>query len=107
MSGLGTGIYFCFTYEVSNVHKGAFGEVYKVEKISTKVIYALKKISKQKLKSHSLTNQTKMEIKIMYRLAHPNILKIINHFEDDDAVYLVLEYAEGVNNPLKIELKFF
>ena len=31
----------------------------------------------------------------MYALNHPNIIHIFNHFEDDEYVYLVLEYAAG------------
>ena len=31
----------------------------------------------------------------MYKMYHKNIIKIINHFEDQDNIYLVLEYASG------------
>ena len=33
----------------------------------------------------------------MYSLNHPNILKLFNHFEDDQHVYLILEFAPGVS----------
>jgi len=39
--------------------------------------------------------QMKREIKIMYHLYHPNIIKIYNHFEEEDFVYLVLENADN------------
>ena len=41
------------------------------------------------------------EVKIMYSLNHPYILKLYNHFEDDVNIYLVLEFASGVYNLIK------
>lgn len=34
------------------------------------------------------------EVKIMYSLNHPGIIKLYNHFEDEFSIYFVLEYAE-------------
>jgi len=31
----------------------------------------------------------------MYSLDHPNIVKLVNHFEDTKNFYLILELAEG------------
>jgi serine/threonine protein kinase len=36
------------------------------------------------------------EVRIMYSLNHPYILKLYNHFEDDVNISLVLEFAPGV-----------
>ena len=36
---------------------------------------------------------------IMYKLNHDRILKLYDHFEDEEYIYLVLEYAE--NSDLK------
>lgn len=44
-----------------------------------------------------MISHIKMEIKIMYSINHPNIIKLYNHFEDDSYVYLVIEYAPGVS----------
>lgn len=30
---------------------------------------------------------------IQYKLDHPNILKLYNHFEDESNIYLVLQYC--------------
>ena len=32
----------------------------------------------------------------MYSLNHPNIVKLLNHFEDDSHVYLIQEFLTGV-----------
>ena len=31
-----------------------------------------------------------MEVKVMYQLNHPNIVKLYNHFEDELAIYFIL-----------------
>ena len=43
-----------------------------------------------------MVEQMVNEVKIMYSLNHPYILKLYNHFEDDLKIYLVLEIAPGV-----------
>jgi Protein kinase domain. len=50
-----------------------------------------------------MISQIKTEIKIMYGLYHPNIIKLYNHFEENDYIYLIIEYAEGVINLTKID----
>ena len=42
-----------------------------------------------------MTKQIRNEVKIMYKMYHKNIIKMINHFEDNQNVYLILEYASG------------
>ena len=42
-----------------------------------------------------MEKQINREVKIMYHLNHPNIIKIFNHFENDLNLYLILEYAQG------------
>lgn len=31
----------------------------------------------------------------MYNIDHPNIIKLYNHFEEEEYIYLLLEYAPG------------
>ncbi len=59
-------------------------------------IYAIKAMNKNKLKKSEMVTQIKTEIKIMYALNHENIIKLYNHFEDDNYVYLIIEFATGV-----------
>ena len=44
--------------------------------------------------SAKLIEQAKTEVKIMYSLNNPHIIKLYNHFEDEISIYLVLEFAE-------------
>ena len=74
---------------------GAFGKVFKVAHKKTKLIYAIKQISKKQIKAQKMVPQIKNEIKIMYSVHHENIIKLYNHFEEDDYIYLIIEYAPG------------
>jgi len=49
-----------------------------------------------------MLEQVGNEVKIMYLLNHPYILKLYNHFEDDINISLVLEFAEGVHTHIFI-----
>ncbi|KAL4454926.1 hypothetical protein ABPG74_006308 [Tetrahymena malaccensis] len=75
--------------------KGAFGKVIRVLHRKSQLIYAIKEINKKNLKLNNMVEQVTNEVKIMYSLNHPYILKLYNHFEDDTNIYLVLEYAQG------------
>jgi serine/threonine protein kinase len=73
---------------------GAFGSVYKVTHKVSKRVFALKVIEKTKIKKNKMENQIQNEVKIMYSLDNENIVRLFNHFEDDESIYLVLEFAE-------------
>jgi 5'-AMP-activated protein kinase catalytic alpha subunit len=80
---------------LAGLGSGAFGRVLKVRHVLSKTIYAIKQISKKQVKSQNMVNQIKNEIKIMYNLNHPNIIKLYNHFEEEEYIYLIIECAEG------------
>ena len=77
------------------IGEGAFGEVYKVRHKVCRELYAIKVVNKKKVVDANLLPQLRREIRIMYSLNHPHIVKLHNHFEDDNNFYLVLELAEG------------
>lgn len=74
----------------SNIGVGGFGKVYKVRHKVSKNVFAIKVINKNKIIEHDLVEQIKLEVKIMYNLNHENIVKLHNHYEDDDNFYLIL-----------------
>ena len=46
---------------------------------------------------HDIIKHIVNEVKIMYQFSQcPNIVKIYDHFEDDDYIYLQMEYCQGV-----------
>ena len=74
----------------TNIGVGGFGKVYKVRHKVSKNVFAIKVINKKKILEHDLVEQIKLEVKIMYKLNHEHILKLYNHYEDDDNFYLIL-----------------
>ena len=77
----------------SYIGKGAFGEVWKVSHKMTGKIYVIKVMDKSIIKGQRLIDQINREIEIMYKLNHPHVIRLINHFEDDEKFYLIMPYA--------------
>ncbi len=73
--------------------KGGFGEVWKVIHKKTHNVYVIKVIDKKNIIEQKLVEQMNREIEIMYKIDHPHIVKLVNHFEDDSKFYLILHYA--------------
>lgn len=61
---------------------------------SSKVEFAVKTISKQQITREKLA-QIKVELAIMKSLNHPNIIRLVEHFETDDELNLVLDLCRG------------
>jgi calcium-dependent protein kinase len=60
----------------------------------TKSQFALKRLSKKELKTEKLV-QLRVEIDIMIRLNHPNILRLHEFFETEEELLLILELCTG------------
>ena len=50
-------------------------------------------MKKKEILKHGMVEATKQEIEIMYRLKNEHIVKLEDHFEDDERVYLIMEYV--------------
>eukprot|EP00826_Nyctotherus_ovalis_P030099 TRINITY_DN2390_c0_g4_i1.p1 TRINITY_DN2390_c0_g4~~TRINITY_DN2390_c0_g4_i1.p1 ORF type:complete len:720 (-),score=267.85 TRINITY_DN2390_c0_g4_i1:106-2265(-) len=79
----------------ASIGSGGFGKVYKVRHKVSQNVYAIKVISKKKIIEQEMCEQIKLEVRIMYSLNHEHIIKLYNHFEDNDYFYLLVEYAPG------------
>lgn len=44
-----------------------------------------------------------MELKILYYLNHPNVVKLYAHFTDDYHIFLLMEYVEGGELMLRLK----
>lgn len=55
----------------------------------------MKIIDKQKLKKQSAVLRLRKEIEIQSTLDHEYIVKLLDFFEDESYVYIVLEHCEG------------
>lgn len=79
----------------TSIGEGTFGSVWKVRDKKTNKIFAIKVINKNKIIRDNMIDQIKKEISIMYKLNHPNIIKLFSHFEDDKDICLIMEYASN------------
>ena len=76
---------------------GSFGKVLLSEHKITKVKYAIKQIDKMNSNNIEGKPYFQREIEIMYKLHHPNCIKLYNHFEDEKYCYFIMEYIENGN----------
>ena len=76
------------------IGEGSFGRVYKGRKKYTGHVVALKFIPKAGKAEKDLRN-LRREIDIMSGLKHANIIELLDHYETDDEVVVVTEFAEG------------
>jgi serine/threonine protein kinase len=77
--------------------KGTFGTVVLVRQKETGRLFAQKQFKKASLVVHKkLVEQTKTERAILESVnRHPFVVKLFYAFQDDEKLYLILEYAQG------------
>lgn len=77
--------------------KGTFGTVLLVKQRVTGRLYAQKQFKKASLTVHKrLVEQTKTERTILESVnRHPFVVKLFYAFQDQEKLYLILEYAQG------------
>ena len=74
------------------VGSGAFASVRKVKSKTNGQIRALKIIKKQKNQNSA---RMYLEVEILKKLIHPNIMQIYEVFQDKSSLYIVSEYCKG------------
>jgi len=75
--------------------KGSYGCVKLALDKTNGQKYAIKIMSKKAIFEYSNKENLKREINIQRNINHPHITRLYNYFEDNENVYLVLEYAEN------------
>ena len=91
---------------------GSFGHVLLVQHKITKALYSLKIIDKRNKINIQEMPYFIREIEIMYKVYHPNVVKLFGHFEDSNYCYFIMEYIPGGNiyslvqrlKPISLEL---
>ena len=76
---------------------GSFGRVLLVQHKVTQAKYAIKAIDKRNKANIQEKPYFRREIEIMYRVHHPNVVKLFGHFEDNTYCYFIMEYISGGN----------
>jgi len=91
--GMGYKNFFEYYEMLDNLGEGQFGQVKLGIQISTKQKVAIKIITKSKLKNQQV-ELLKSEIDIMKVCKHPNIVLFIDHYENSEYIFIVMEYLQ-------------
>jgi serine/threonine protein kinase len=87
-------------YEVQDqLGQGSMGVVYKMRHMALETISALKVLPTHLMGNPELVKRFYREARVMARLNHPNIVRVIDIHRDDDLqfYYFVMEYIQGQN----------
>jgi serine/threonine protein kinase len=81
------------TYRIlGELGRGAFGVVEKVEHLKTHKHYAMKTVT---FSTGSKRHEFEKEMDILRVLHHPNIVRMLETFEDDHHFYIIMELSPG------------
>mmetsp|Transcript_13857 Transcript_13857/g.31452 ORF Transcript_13857/g.31452 Transcript_13857/m.31452 type:complete len:505 (+) Transcript_13857:23-1537(+) len=81
-----------YDVDKTKLGQGSYGSVSKCTNKLTKSTRAIKTIQKAQMKN---TDRFKMEISIMKKMDHPNIIKLYETFDDARNIYLIMELCTG------------
>ena len=84
---------------IRELGKGGFGKTYLVEDTTTDSFFAIKKYEPSKEnKSAEDYKRFVNEVKIMFQLSHPNIVRVYSHYlyPDYKTGYILMEYIDGM-----------
>ena len=76
---------------------GSFGRVFLARHKKTKVQYAIKAIDKKNKTNIEEKPYFRRELEVMYKIHHPNVVKLFGHFEDNNYCYFIMEYISKGN----------
>ena len=83
------------TYKIEGtIGKGSFATVKKAKHRETGTRFAVKVLTKKKMSEEDLLS-LQTEIEILKLIDHPNVVKLIDVFEDERHYCLVMEFMEG------------
>ncbi|MCQ2819024.1 MAG: protein kinase, partial [archaeon] len=79
------------------IGRGAFGKVNIGLNILTGRIVAIKSFNKKNIENENAKNKILYETNLMRNLRHPSIVKILETFESDKYIFIIMEYISGGN----------
>ena len=83
--------------KLAELGAGGFGKVNLCRHKVTGAEYAIKMIDKSKIKQQKDKDLFSREVEMMYKIRHPNIVRLYTHFEDETYCYIALEYIKKGN----------
>ena len=94
-----------FQEEKEYIYLGYIGKAIKVTHKKTNRLYSIKVIRKDKIIKVGFTNTLNKYIEIMYKVDHCYFLRLLNHFEDDNNLYLIFQCINEATLLDKINLR--
>lgn len=82
---------------IKELGKGMFGAVYMVVHRTKGTLYALKTVSRRKIKAYDLYCSVRLERQVMLELDHVFIAKLVKTFKDAVRVYFLMELVNGMD----------
>ena len=82
---------------IKELGEGSYSHVLLAQHNITQAQYAIKAIDKRNKNNVEEKDYFRREAEIMYRINHPNIIKLYGHFEDNTYCYFIMEYMSGGN----------
>ena len=79
---------------IKEIGSGAFSKVYKARHKLSKALRCVKKLSKKELSDEEKIKLVE-EVSILKTLDHPNILKVLEFYQNEKYFFIVTEYLEG------------
>jgi cGMP-dependent protein kinase len=80
---------------IQTLGKGNFGSVHLVSCKKNNCLYALKAISKAQIDQDQIHPNLEMERRILLKIDHPFIMKMVKSLKDEHDVYFLTEYIRG------------
>lgn len=83
-----------YEFLLPSLGEGAFGKVFNSKNLKSGINYAVKMINKKNLQG-DIEYKMLLELNIMHKLDHINILKVIDFYEDKENYYIVMDLCTG------------
>jgi serine/threonine protein kinase len=85
------------------IGRGNYGTVYLVRSIANKKHYVLKRINYEHMPAKD-RDHVAVEVQMLSRLNHPNIVTYKDHMEDDQNLFIIMGYCEDGDLHTKIKV---
>lgn len=81
---------------IRKIGEGAMGQVFLARNKSIHQFVAIKMLHPQFSASPELRERFRQEAIMLSALDHPNIVKFLNYVENDQGIFLIMEYVDGM-----------
>ncbi|EKF31351.1 protein kinase, putative,serine/threonine-protein kinase Nek1, putative [Trypanosoma cruzi marinkellei] len=83
--------------------KGSFGSAILIKRRSDNALLVIKEVFLGKM-SKKEREEARHECRVLQQLSHPNIVRYVEHFENRNNLYIVMEYCDGGDLHAKVKL---